>query len=79
MERIEITRAAFEECFGIKPDPSSLGMMLYSTINSTKEFWEYKHQIPPTNGVQAEYVFIDEALPCENPKEVAELWRMFRL
>lgn len=67
MERIEITRAAFEEHFGIKPDPSSLGVMIHC------------NGIGGTPIAAAEYVFIDESLPCDNPKEVAELWRMFRL
>lgn len=67
MERIEITRADFEERFGMKPDPSSLGIMLYA------------NELGEIPVAAAQYVFIDEALPCDNPKEVAELWRMFRL
>lgn len=62
MERIEITRADFEERFGMKPDPSYVGMCFIAADRKT---------------IVEEYVFIDEALPC--PKEVSELWRMFRL
>jgi hypothetical protein len=64
MTRIELTRAEFEESFGFKPNPSSLGMQLY---------WN------GANVPCAEYIFTDDALPCESPLEVAELERMYRL
>jgi hypothetical protein len=64
MERIEISRADFEERFGVKPDPSSLGMFFY---------------LAETGQPSHEFVFIDDALPCESPVEVEELYRMWNL
>jgi len=68
MQRIEITRAEFEERYGFKPDPSSLGVIFAGGIAGGKE-------MPPV----MEYVFSDEALPCESPLEVKELERLYRL
>lgn len=63
MPRIKITRAQFEEQFGYKPDPSTLGMVFVTAKN-----------IP-----LVEYVFTDEPLVSEAPLEVAELERIWRL
>lgn len=64
MERIEISRADFEERFGLKPEPTSLGMLFY----------------PKETGIPThEFVFTDDAILCEDPLDLAELERMFRL
>ncbi len=64
MERIEITRADFEKEFGVKPDPSSLGMCYYSVYGQPL----------------CEFVFVDgEITAGETALEIAELERMFSL
>ncbi len=64
MERIEITRAEFEERFGIKPDASIIGFCFVAEDRKT---------------ILEEFVFTDEAASVADDPEVAELERLYKL
>lgn len=63
IERIEITRAEFEHQFGLKPEPSSMGM-LFCGVDGVPLY---------------EYVFNDDVMIGEAVKEIEELERMLLL
>lgn len=64
MERIEISRADFEERYGIKPEPSSTGMLFFGN-----------DRLRPI----AEFIFTDEDEPDASALEIMELERMMAL
>ena len=63
MERVEISRADFENQFGLKPEPSAMGMIFCT----------------PTGAPLREYVFTDEDEPDTSVREIAELERIYSL
>ncbi len=64
MGRVNITRAQFEEKFGIKPDEDSASVAFYS---------------PGCALPSLEFVFVDESIPLKDQQAISELERIFNL